>query len=190
MSSEPADAVPARSFRFQLQEAFAWLKGPGGLIVGDFNRIPCCKWRVAEKELGRDDKILRKVTGFTCSCCQGDMSTEVPFEIPAYARIVTQGVEALAKTHWCWQGDEWKGQSWQGNFKQRVPVARLDFAIEVGVKQEWSNARREWPSIDGALSSVCVSDHALVGFSRGAREAEHRGTERPMPSFSGGTRST
>ena len=40
-------------------------------------------------------------------------------------------------------------------------------------------------SIDGALSSVCVSDHALVGFSRGAREAEHRGTQRPMPSFSG-----
>ena len=56
------------ALRGQLKAAEDYLKEGGGLIAGDWNHVPCKRWRVSGV-LGARDKWVQKLCGGVCGCC-------------------------------------------------------------------------------------------------------------------------
>jgi hypothetical protein len=88
-------------FNEQLTAAEGYLaKWRGGLLLGDFNRVLCAKWRFGDTWSSRrdGDKALRRVAGFSCVCCGGDvrhaagaLGTARCNAVGGYDRRVAQG---------------------------------------------------------------------------------------------------
>ena len=67
------------AFGQQLKEAETWLRERGGgLVLGDFNHVPCRRWRVSGVALTAQDKLMRRFCGAVCEseCCSGMMHVE------------------------------------------------------------------------------------------------------------------
>ena len=60
--------------QFELRSSMEWLEQRGGgLLLGDFNRVVCCKWRFGTgKKLTPGDRALRKAARWSCGCCAQD----------------------------------------------------------------------------------------------------------------------
>ena len=66
------DGEPRRAcFARQLARATEWMEDIGGLLVGDFNRVMCKRWRASSHRLTDDDKRVRRAAGWACACCDG-----------------------------------------------------------------------------------------------------------------------
>ena len=59
---------PVNSFREQLRAAEDC---DYDLLVGDFNKVPCCRQREPGYTLDEADRALRRAAGWTCHCCGG-----------------------------------------------------------------------------------------------------------------------
>jgi hypothetical protein len=60
------------AFREQVDAAEAWVRDRGGgLVLGDFNHVPCRAWRVSRVALSASDRRLRRLCGAVCgaACC-------------------------------------------------------------------------------------------------------------------------
>ena len=76
-TSDTGDAGAGRQFKATLSSADSWLRARGGgLLFGDFNRVPCAEWRASRAPLDSADRALRTLTRWSCECCRrvGDPS--------------------------------------------------------------------------------------------------------------------
>ena len=127
----------ARSFQGQLHAAEEWLlSNGGGLLVGDFNRVPCTSFRANPKYvLNEDDRALRRVCGFRCDCCAPT--------VDGPSRLV--GRDGAVKVDWTHFDSTGAG------------VSRLDFGVEIGVSTgRWKlidTFRPEWRRLKPAAMS-------------------------------------
>jgi endonuclease/exonuclease/phosphatase family metal-dependent hydrolase len=58
------------TFKGQMQAVRTWVREHGDtLLVGDWNRVLCSTWRAAGGELTSDDRMVRQLAEWECSCC-------------------------------------------------------------------------------------------------------------------------
>ena len=137
-------------FGKQLGAAEDWLQSQGGgVLVGDFNRVPCSAFRKGEHGLTQDDLALRKLTRFRCGCCQAPCEEGVQ-------RLIGMG----AAEKWL---DGWT------RFEAGVGTSCIDFGVAIGLREEgrWSETERFRPAgPDGELSDhVALRLHRAVVFA-------------------------
>ena len=124
------------NFGQQLGAAEDWLREHGGgLLVGDFNRVPCCTFRKGAHVLAADDLQLRKLARWRCTCCQAPVED-------GGQRLVGAGV----------------AESWLGGwtrFDGEEGTSCIDFGIAVGDKEEgkWVETERVRPAKVGAAGA-------------------------------------
>ena len=61
-------------FEAQLRGMREWLQAQGGgLVLGDFNHVPCRRWRASGGALSAQDRLMRRFCGAVCAaeCCGG-----------------------------------------------------------------------------------------------------------------------
>ena len=57
-------------FAEQVREAKAWvMERGGGLVMGDFNHVPCKRWRTSGKAPASELRLMRGLCGAVCACC-------------------------------------------------------------------------------------------------------------------------
>ena len=154
-------------FQSQLRDSMEWLEQRGGgLLLGDFNRVVCCKWRCGNRvELNSGDRALRKAARWGCECCvQADDSEEE-------ARMVRGPGGRETPTRFTTACGKW------GN-----GTARLDGAIAVGGEEgRWAVVEEVFPERSGAGdTAIPLSDHLLIELKRGGVGPRAELEQRPV----------
>ena len=164
-----------QTFRTQLEAAHDWL-GPlgGGLLCGDLNRVPCSRWRSSGAALTADDRALRELTGWVCTCCERGRQRRVALGMFVGDQLDQNGAPRWTRQH-------------------GVQRARIDVGVAFGPNREmWSRGGEvasQWFAADGR--GTMLSDHVAVEFLLRLRETSQGGAERrPMPLPFRGVRAT
>ena len=135
-------------FDTQMDAVEAWLEEVSGVVIGDFNRVVCSRWRRAEHVLTVDDRRVRAFAGWDCVCCGGEGEHR--------GRLIGGDGAACGDVGWT-------------RFDLGVASSRIDYGIAVGAGEEgcWEQESLEVPEWVGA-TGVCspMSDHALLVVSR------------------------
>ena len=144
------------NFCTQLGAAEEWLQAQGGgILVGDFNRVPCSAFRKGDHTLSADDLALRKLMRFQCACCQA------PGE-EGCLRLIGRGVAEECLGGWT-------------RFEGEEGTSCIDFGVAVGHREEgkWTESERFRPAVveqkrnrDGDGAVVALSDHAALRLHR------------------------
>ena len=148
------------AFGEQLREAETWLRERGGgLVLGDFNHVPCRKWRVSNVVLTAQDKLMRRFCGAVCEsgCCSGMMLADGR---NAEGRVVGGGgggVSGGAADEVGWTRFTTPG----GNLG--APTSRLDLAIACDAEE---GAWRLIEQVPAEGEAGAFSDHLLVMVER------------------------
>ena len=166
---DPIDSVPARSFENQVRSARAWLESNGGgLINGDLNRVPCCKWRMEkEHRLNAGDLEWRRITNWNCACC-GPQVTD-----PGNHRVVG----GVGRTFQGSDRDERAIRPTRFVVCKEAPTkglligtARLDVAVQLGNDEGcWQPAEAVMPVVGGTddyNTDKLLSDHQFIMVTR------------------------
>lgn len=99
-------------FAEQLGAAEAWLlERGGGLLVGDFNQVPCRAFRNSVYELTAGDMLLRNLLRFNCSCYGAPV-------LGGKSRLIGEGPKAQAFGGWT-------------HFDGDSGTSCIDFGVEV-----------------------------------------------------------
>ena len=148
------------AFGQQLKEAETWLRERGGgLVLGDFNHVPCRRWRVSGVALTAQDKLMRRFCGAVCEseCCSGMMHVEGR---SAEGRVVggdggEVGGGAAGEPGWT------RFSTPGGNLG--APTARLDLAIACDSEE---GAWRLTEQVPADSEGGAFSDHLLIVVER------------------------
>ena len=172
----------------QLRAAREWVdEASGGIIGGDFNRVPCVKWRArqtggtangsdtaaAATRLSDDDLRVRDITGWRCSCCVE--AGEQPAVCSLIRRAGAEDMnEAPAFTRW---------RTSAGRFGEASSA--IDYVVQSGGEMgRWKQRhvlRCERQDARGAVKAV--SDHAyvVVEAKRSRKGGTAEGRPKPLP---------
>ena len=164
------DGLPiGRSFARQLHEVVEWTEAEGGVIVGDFNRVMCERWRSAQYRLTADDRRVRDAAGWRCACCDAGCRGGVG---AAVVGIAAHGDGSPSHTRW---------QTLRG--RRMDSTARIDYAICRGLERgEWRERSALPPDVGESKSGFwTVSDHAYVTIERSVQDKARLDVRRPMP---------
>ena len=154
------------TFREQVDAAEAWVRDRGGgLVLGDFNHVPCRKWRVSRVALSAMDKRLRRLCGAVCEaeCCRASTGGGAD-------RVVGgdgggDGAVGAAEGEPGWTRFATTEGRVQG------PTARYDFAVAMG-REEGAWRLAEQVLAEGERADF--SDHLLVVVERQVAPAAAR----------------
>ena len=142
------------SFSSQLEATQAFLSvRDGGLVIGDWNRVPCKNWRspAGWSSDRRGDASFRAFCGWDCSCCGGSQAD--------MARVVG-GLGIGCST----QPEAKVGQVCMTRFESRGsharPSSRIDMAVTAGTEDGlWTLVEEAPPLVDNGKRA---SDHQWV----------------------------
>ena len=155
----------------QLEAAEGWIgEAGGGVMMGDFNHVPCVQWRRGNHQLNRPDQKIRELTGWSCACCGFGASAHRVIG-GAYSGGGSGGIGGDVG----WTRFDSERGSWG------TPSARIDYGIAIG-KEEGAWALREQVPAEqrnGDRTEV-LSDHLLIGICRTIKKRA-RENERPQP---------
>ena len=150
---------PARSFLAQLNALRDWVQAQGGgLVLGDFNRVPCMSWREPRPsgKLSKDGEALQLTMGWRCSCCSPSGA------VPSAGGLVEEAGGGVSWSH-----------------RSSSSQAKLDFGFAVG--GGWGGeavSQLVWAEDGGQR----VGDHALLTLRVRLSSAGSRlGEDRPKP---------
>ena len=168
-SAFDVDDTPIRtSHALQLAKAREWIdEGGGGLLGGDFNRVPCCSWRTPQmRKLSDDDLRMRDACGWRCACCKEDG------EMAASSRLVGAS-DAGTVPPWT----RWHTK----NGIRQHPTACIDYVIAFGSEEHRWTSEVAAPAVkcSGTSGDVVVSDHSWISVI--SREEVTKGDVRPKP---------
>ena len=146
------------AFREQVDAAEAWVRDRGGgLVLGDFNHVPCRKWRVSRAALSASDKRLRRLCGTVCeaTCCRASVGGGA-------GRVVGSdggGDGAVGAA----EGEPGWTRFATADGRMRGPTARYDFAVAIGCEEGAWQLTEQVPA-EGETADF--SDHLLVVVER------------------------
>ena len=126
----------------------------GGVIIGDFNAVPCKRWRTAGTAIGVSGRLLRRICGRVCSCCS-------PTSESPDATCYVIGGAGLGP----WSGEAqigWTRFATQAGTWTR-PTSRIDFGVALGSE---GGAWRIRDQTAPAWETGSHSDHVLVEVER------------------------
>ena len=172
---DPAHSIPARSFENQIRTASSWLESNGGgLLTGDFNRVPCYKWRMSSPsgqasshQMNPGDLEMRRVTKWNCTCC-GTQSIDLGGHrlVGGVGKVLDgsdRDTRAIRPTRFV----ESQETSTKGLL---IGTARLDVAVQLGKDEEcWRQAEAVMPLAGGVGKGgddKLLSDHQFVMVTR------------------------
>ena len=152
-------------FNRQVEEArnFVRQHAQGGLVLGDFNHVPCRRWRASDAgaearaargqlRLAPADRAMRKLCGAACSCCT--LSGREPV-----CRVIGGGGEAHSA-----DGSVGFTRFNTTNKVAARATARYDVAVELGDEEGvWRLV--EQAEAEGAGRGV-LSDHLFITVER------------------------
>ena len=146
------------AFREQVDAAEAWVRDRGGgLVLGDFNHVPCRKWRVSRAALSAMDKRLRKLCGTVCeaTCCRASVG--------GGADRVVGGDGGGDGAPGSAEGEPGWTRFATADGRIRGPTARYDFAVAIGCEE---GAWRLTEQVPAEGETADFSDHLLVMVER------------------------
>ena len=130
-----AQAEASERFESQLRSSLDWLEQrSGGLLLGDFNRVVCRKWRLGTSvRLNSSDRALRQAARWGCECCARDDDPD------AEERMVRGPGGYETPTRYSTEFGKWG-----------AGTARIDGAISVGSEEgRWVVVEEVFPEQSG-----------------------------------------
>ena len=171
-------------FAQQVARMEDWIGG-GGLMGGDWNRVPLRAWRVAAEPLSADDRRVSRLCGLEGAQAPGPAATSL-----------VGGTGAGASTEWtrwhtsgAWYSQPgWARRCMRSRFRE--PTARIDYAIAIGSEGgAWRERLVLQPTDEDELGrGWALSDHAYCVYERPAATKVKLGDRRPLPLPVGGAK--
>ena len=156
----------------QLREAEAWAdERGGGLVLGDFNHVPCRLWRASKAAMGTLDGQMRRFCGAVCDdgCCGGARPVGAHRQEGARAcRVVGGAGDGEAGSV---EGEPGWTRFATSEGRLHRPTARYDVAVALGREEGQWRLVEQMPA-EHELGAF--SDHLLVVVERNTVSAEER----------------
>ena len=142
-------SVNGSAFCLQLRAAEAYARrGVSGLVVGDFNHVPCRSWRCGFDQLSKGDLAMRKLAGWSCGCCDG----LAPPDEHTSACIVPSADDSLSGWTRFHTGGGVLGDG----------TSRIDYAVGFPREHRWACRAVDIATVSD--TNAPLSDHAVVLF--------------------------
>jgi hypothetical protein len=168
-TSDTGDASAGRQFKATLSSADSWLRARGGgLLFGDFNRVPCAEWHASRAPLDSADRALRTLTRWSCECCRrvGDPSA-------SDANTIAGGDGGIGSD------SGWTRYATHASVLGAA-TSRIDLAVTIGGGAVWTEQANILPISGGTRSEgLAVSDHTLNVYSLPLETSRSSRTQRP-----------